>query len=136
MIQRIVAGERELYHELIRPYERAVYVTLLSMLKNEADAEDAAQEAILKAYRALKSFREEAKFSTWLLAIAMNEGRGRLRKQSAAHLESLDEEREGEEGSVTPAQLTDWREVPLEALERKELRIMGKVGFEELSLKL
>ena len=122
LIRRIVAGEKELFHELIRPYERMVYLTVLSIVKNEVDAEDAAQEAIINAYRHLDSFRAEAKFSTWLTMIAINEGRKRLRKAKSAVEDSLEERAEDKEGDYTPAALTDWREIPLEALERKELR--------------
>ncbi len=122
LIARILDGEKELFHELIRPYERMVYLTLFSILKNEADAEDGAQEAVINAYRHLASFRGEAKFSTWLTTIAINEGRKRLRKAKTAAEESIEEEAEGHEGDYTPAPLTDWREIPLEALERKEIR--------------
>jgi RNA polymerase sigma-70 factor (ECF subfamily) len=121
-IARILAGEKELFHELIRPYERMVYLTVLAIVKNEADAEDGAQEAVINAYRHLNSFRAEAKFSTWLTTIAINEGRKRLRKAKSAAEDSLEEKAEEKEGDYTPAPLTDWREIPLEALERKELR--------------
>ncbi|MGB7728309.1 MAG: sigma-70 family RNA polymerase sigma factor [Candidatus Acidiferrum sp.] len=122
IIARVVAGESELFHELIRPYERLVYVTIFAILKNETEAEDGAQEAMISAFRNLKSFRGEAKFSTWLVTIAMNEARKRLRKAKTAAEDSLDEQRDDGEGDFTPEVLTDWREVPLEALERKELR--------------
>ena len=122
LIARIVAGEKELFHELIRPYERMVYLTVFSIVKNEADAEDGVQEAVISAYRHLGSFRAEAKFSTWLTTIAINEGRKRLRKAKDAAEDSIDEPTDGQEGDYTPAPLTDWREIPLEALERKELR--------------
>ena len=122
LIARILGGEKELFHELIRPYERMVYLTLFSIVRNEADAEDGAQEAVISAYRHLASFRGEAKFSTWLTTIAINEGRKRLRKAKTAAEESIEEEAEGHEGDYTPAPLTDWREIPLEALERKEIR--------------
>ena len=122
LITRILAGETELFHELIRPYEKLVYVTIFAIVKNETEAEDAAQETIISAFRNLKSFRGEAKFSTWLVTIAMNEARKRLRKAKVAAEDSLDESVEESEGDYTPAVLTDWREVPLAALERKELR--------------
>jgi RNA polymerase sigma-70 factor (ECF subfamily) len=130
LIARIRAGEKELFHELIRPYERMVYLTLLAIVKNEADAEDAAQEAVISSYRYLSSFRGHAKFSTWLTTIAINEGRKRLRKAKTAAEESIEEE--GQEGDFTPAPLTDWREVPLEALERKELREALRAAVAEL----
>lgn len=122
LIARVIAGESELFHELIRPYEKLVYVTIYPILKNETEAEDAAQEAIISAYRNLKSFRGEAKFSTWLVTIAMNEAKKRLRKANVAAEDSLSVSAEEIEGDYTPAVLTDWREIPLEALERKELR--------------
>jgi len=132
LIARIVAGEKELFHELIRPYERMVYLTLFSIVKNETEAEDGAQEAVISAYRHLASFRGDAKFSTWLTTIAINEGRKRLRKAKGAAENSIEEEEEGHEGDYTPAPLTDWREIPLEALERKELREALRMAVAEL----
>src|SRR5882762_3777600 len=80
LIARIVAGDKELFHELIQPYERMLYLTLFAIVKNETDAEDGAQEAAISAYRHLASFRGDAKFSTWLTAIAINEGRSEERR--------------------------------------------------------
>jgi RNA polymerase sigma-70 factor (ECF subfamily) len=132
LIARILAGEKELFHELIRPYERMVYLSLLSIVKNETEAEDGAQEAVISAYRHLRSFRGHAKFSTWLTTIAINEGRKRLRKSKGRAEDSIDEQIEDLEGDYTPATLTDWREIPLEALERKELREALRVAVTDL----
>jgi RNA polymerase sigma-70 factor (ECF subfamily) len=130
LIARILSGEKDLFHDLIRPCERMVYLTVLGMMKDEAEAEDVTQEAMLKAYRALASFHAESKFSTWLVAIALNEGRRRLRIAGRAPVESLGEQGTEPEGDFTPALLTDWREIPLEALERKEVReaLVAAVG--------
>lgn len=132
LIARILAGEKEQFHELIRPFERMVYLTLISILKNETDAEDAAQETVVSAYRHLASFRGDAKFSTWLTTIAINEGRKRLRKAKGSAEESIEELGEDRDGDFTPAPLTDWREIPLEALERKELREALRSAVAEL----
>jgi len=132
LIARILAGDKELFHELIRPYERMVYLTLFSVVKNEAEAEDGAQETVISAYRHLESFRGDAKFSTWLTTIAINEGRKRLRKAKGRAEDSIDEQIEELESDYTPAPLTDWREIPLEALERKELREVLRVAVAEL----
>ena len=123
MIAAILAGDIQLYHQLIRPYERSVYMMALSYVKNEADAEDVAQEAFLKAFHHLASFRSESKFSTWLVGIALNEARSRLRREGILRMDSLDDTTE-DGGPVSPAILRDWREVPSEALERKEIRQM------------
>jgi RNA polymerase sigma-70 factor (ECF subfamily) len=121
MIASILAGDSQQFHQLIRPYERTVYVMALSMLRNETDAEDAVQEACLKAYRSLASFRADSKFGTWLISITLNVARNRLRRNRLMHMESLDIPPE-EDGHVSPALLRDWREVPLEILERAEVR--------------
>jgi RNA polymerase sigma-70 factor (ECF subfamily) len=122
LIRRILGGERELFHELVRPYEKSVYYATFSILQNQQDAEDAAQETVLKALKNLHSFRAESKFSTWLISIAVNEARARLRHDRVLKFESVDQSQTEEDGSFTPAVITDWREVPLQALERKELR--------------
>src|SRR5438477_3175333 len=132
LIARILAGEKELFHELVRAYERMVYVTLFSGGRKEAEGEGGAEEAIISAYRHLASFRGDAKFSTWLTTIAINEGRKRLRKTKGAAEDSIEEKEESHEGDYTPAPLTDWREIPLEALERKELREALRVAVTEL----
>jgi RNA polymerase sigma-70 factor, ECF subfamily len=121
IIASILAGNMHEFHDLIRPYERSVYIMALSLLHNEADAEDAAQETFLKAFRNLARFRGEAKFSTWLISIALNEARSRLRSQKNVKMESLDEAPDGP-GHVSPALLRDWREIPSETLERQEVR--------------
>jgi RNA polymerase sigma-70 factor, ECF subfamily len=123
MIAKVLAGDSQIFHELVRPYEHRVYVMALSFLHNEADAEDAAQEAFLKAFRNLSSFRGESKFGTWLVSIALNEARTRIRSRNLVKMESLDEPPD-EQGQTLPALLRDWREIPSEALERKETRLL------------
>ena len=132
IIARVLAGERNLFHDLIRPYERMVYLTAISILKDETEAEETAQEAMISAYRHLGSFRAEAKFSTWLVTITVNAARQKLRKARRATMESIDERLESAEGDFTPAFLTDWREVPLAALERGELRDAIRAAVAEL----
>jgi RNA polymerase sigma-70 factor, ECF subfamily len=132
LINRILTGEKDLFHELIRPYERMVYLTVFSIVRNETEAEDGAQEAVINAYRHLKSFRGDSKFSTWVVTIAINEGRKRLRKVKGSAEEAIDEQAEGQEGDYTPASLTDWREIPLAALERKELTATLRAAVAEL----
>jgi RNA polymerase sigma-70 factor (ECF subfamily) len=121
LIGRIQGGERELFYELIRPYERRVFVFAFTILRNEADAQDAVQDAFLKAFKYLAQFRHESRFSTWLIQVAINEARLRQRK---SHLEIMRpiEDQENEDGTYTPRDFADWREIPSEALEQKEIR--------------
>ena len=132
LIARILAGETNLFHDLIRPYERRIYVAALSILRDPVEAEDAVQETMLKAYRNLHTFRGEAKFSTWLTVIAQNEGRARLRVSTRHVMVSIDEDREEEDGHCHPFQLKDWREIPSEALERKDISALLQAAVLEL----
>ena len=121
LIRRIQSGEPEKFYELIRPLERRVYAAAFAILRNPGDAEDAAQEAMLKAFANLRQFRGEARFSTWLIQIAVNEARMRRRKDHADVIEPIGE-REDADGVYTPREFADWREIPSEALERREVR--------------
>ena len=122
LIERVLAGEQELFYNLIQPYERGVFLAAASILGNDADAEDVAQEAILKAYRHLGRFRHEAKFSTWLIQIAINDARMKLRKDRRHLYQSIDDGKENSDGEYIPTDFADWREIPSEALEQNELR--------------
>src|SRR5271163_5046860 len=121
LIRRVCGGNPEAFEELVRPYERLVYVTAISILRNQADAEEVAQEAVLKAYSKLSSFRAECKFSTWLVQITYNEARMRLRKDRRNLYESLDEHHEEPEGDYWPRDFADWRPIPSELLEENEV---------------
>lgn len=132
LIARVLAGEREFFHELVRPYEKSVYFAAYSLLQNEHDAEDVAQEAILKALKNLHTFRADSKFSTWLVSIALNEARGRLRHNRLIEFESVDALPDEDSGDFTPAVIADWREVPSDALERQELRELLRGAIEKL----
>jgi RNA polymerase sigma-70 factor, ECF subfamily len=123
LIARVQRGEKQLFYELVRPYERRVYAAAFAILRNESDAEDAAQEAMLKAFANIGSFRAESKFSTWLIQITVNEALMRRRRERTVVMEGLDERRNQEEESdYAPREFADWREIPSEALERKEIR--------------
>jgi len=122
IIARVQAGQADAFYELVRPYERAVFVAALGLVKNDADAEDVAQEAVLKAFRGIANFRGDAKFSTWLIQIAINEAKMKLRKDRRHLYESIEDGPTSEDGDYVPRDFADWREIPSEALERKEIR--------------
>jgi RNA polymerase sigma-70 factor (ECF subfamily) len=132
MIAAILAGESQRFHDLIRPYERSVYVMALSFVHDESDAEDVAQEAFLKAFRNLASFRGEAKFGTWLISITLNEARSRLRRKKLIKMEPLEASNDDDGSHVSPALLRDWKEIPSEALERSEMRSLLQKAVEGL----
>lgn len=81
LIDRILAGETNLYSELVDRYKRYVYAIALKVLLTRADAEEAAQDVFIKAYHGLKRFGRQSKFSTWLYRIAFNTAISHKRKQ-------------------------------------------------------
>jgi len=131
-ICRILAGEHQLFHDLIRPCERPIYFLLMSLLRNETEAEDAAQDTVIKVYLNLKSFRGDSQFRTWVLSIARNEGLGRLRKAGSRREDSLEADTDEQTGDYTPAILTSWREIPSQTLEREQLGVILRKAVEAL----
>ena len=135
LVRRACEGDKEAFYSLVRPCERAVYFAAMSILNNPADAEEVAQEAVLKALSNLTRFRGEAKFSTWLIQITINEARLRLRKDRRHLYESVDEHQTDKEGEYFPKDFADWREIPSEALQREELRAALKRAIATLPVK-
>ena len=87
----VASGDHEAFRGLMRRYDRLLYRTARSILKNEPDAEDALQNAYLLVYRGIGKFRGEAGLSTWLVRIVINEALGCLRKRSrSAHVVNLE----------------------------------------------
>jgi RNA polymerase sigma-70 factor (ECF subfamily) len=134
LIRRLCEGEHEVFYQLIRPYERRVYAAAFAVLRHEADAEEVAQEAFLKAFKHIRQFRGEARFSTWLLHITVNEARMRRRKNHAEVMEAIVDQ-QGEEGDYIPTDFADWREIPSETLERNEVRQMLGEALQSLAQK-
>jgi len=126
--RRIASGDDEAFRYLMRQHNQKLFRTARSILKDDAEAEDAVQEAYLLAYRAMSTFRNEAKLSTWLVRIVVNESIGRARKQKrSAEVIRLDGEG-AERGDEFPEQQGDNREDPVERPEmlaqRRELRTL------------
>lgn len=91
IVTRIVAGETSLFEILMRRHNQRVYRTVRAVLRSDEDVEDAMQQAYLNAYQHLRQFAGEAKFSTWLTRIAVNEALGRLRRRQPQPFEEQEE---------------------------------------------
>src|SRR5215469_12193686 len=131
LIQLVLSGRPEYFYKLVQPYERRVYRVAYGLLRNQADAEEVAQEAVLKALRKLSTFRGEARFSTWLLRIAMNEARMRLRTRRWDYASvPIDDD---ESSEYAPLLLANWKEVPSAVLERREVQEQIEKALAELS---
>ncbi len=114
------AGNRGQFHEVVSPYLHSIKLVAYSILQNKADMEEVVQETILKAFTRLHQLRDEENFKAWLLQIAANEARMRLRKDRRHLFESV--EQEINEKPFQPRQFVDWRNIPSRELERNELR--------------
>jgi RNA polymerase sigma-70 factor, ECF subfamily len=133
LIKSVCDGEREAFYELMRPYERMIYATAIGVLKNPADAEEVAQEAVMKAFSNLPRFRAESKFSTWLIQITYNEARMKVKKGRQHLFESIDEQQQNEKGDFWPKDYADWRPIPSEVLEQNEIRQAVQDAINSLS---
>lgn len=133
IIEKVLAGEKDLFHDLIRPYERGAYLLAYSILRNQDDAEEAVQQAMVKIFVHLAGLTERDRFKPWVLRIVENEARMCRRKRREHLYQSLDETPEAsEETPFYPKQYADWRELPSEAAERKEVRAAVAKALDEL----
>jgi RNA polymerase sigma-70 factor (ECF subfamily) len=100
LIQQSCAGSIDAFEQLILLYEKRVYTIAYKYMGNHEDANDMAQEALIKAYQSIGSFRGEAAFGTWLGKITANRCLDELRKRKKLQTTSLEDTLELEEGSV------------------------------------
>jgi RNA polymerase sigma-70 factor (ECF subfamily) len=120
LVERVRGGDDLAYDTLVRKYERQIFRIAQHITQNREDAEDAMQDAFLKAYEKLDQFQGNSKFYTWLVRIAVNESLMRLRKRRTGKMVSIDEDIATEEGSV-PRDLADWAPDPEQNYSQEEL---------------
>lgn len=105
LVSRTQIGEREAFSELVRRHQTAVYRVCYRILGNKEDAEDAAQEAFIRAYRKLDTFQGRSAFKTWMLRLAINVSLNeRGRRKGPPPKEMLPEPVPGPEGQVIEAE--------------------------------
>jgi len=118
-IRLSLEGDLQAFSDLVKPYRPLFYRKALSIVRNEADAEDVTQTALLKAFTKLSQFRLDSQFRTWVISIVINEALMCLRASRRSKQESLDDD-QGERPS--PIEVVDPRESQAHALDRKQLR--------------
>lgn len=79
-IQRVLDGDKDAFRYLVRNYQEMGYSIAISIVKNEIDAKDVVQNAFIRVFKSLRTFREDSKFSTWFYRIVVNESLKHLRK--------------------------------------------------------
>lgn len=130
LIERCRRGDMRAFAELIAPYESKVYALAFRMCGNHSDAADLAQEAFIRVYSALSSFRGEAAFSTWLYRIVTNVCLDELRRRSRTMLEFY--AGSGEEALRHRMVYYGEEQGPEEAYERKEIRLTIEEAIQAL----
>ena len=130
MIRRVQHGDVDAFGLLVTAYEKNVYNVALQMLGNREDAQDIAQEAFLKAYNSLSSFRGDSKFSSWLYRIVSNLCLDFKRRQGRRPSSSLTVE--DDDGENVQLDIADESQSPETLLERKLTREAVRRGLAEL----
>src|SRR5215212_2839001 len=92
IVERALTGDAEAFGELVRRWERRIFALAYGMLGREEDARDATQETFLAAFRNLRGFRGEAKVSSWLHRIAVNQCISRQRRSKVRSESALEDE--------------------------------------------
>jgi RNA polymerase sigma-70 factor (ECF subfamily) len=126
-------GEPAAFQELLTRHERRIFRLAQNLTQNREDAEEVMQDAFLRAFTHLEGFKGDARFSTWLTRIAINEALMKLRKRRPTV--SLDDERESENNSVV-RELEDWGPSPEQMYSQEELQRILSEAVGRLSLGL
>ena len=114
-------GDVAAFEELVKRYDRKLLRIAQSVTHNREDSQDVVQEAFLKAFQHLGEFREDSKFSTWLIRITLNQSLMKLRKQRRIKEVPLDDEFQAD-GQILPMEVADWAPNPEQRYRTAELR--------------
>jgi RNA polymerase sigma-70 factor (ECF subfamily) len=128
---RIAAGEHAAFEALMRRHNRALFRTARAILRDDAEAEDALQEAYLQAYRAIGTYRAEAKLSTWLARIVANEALMRVRKR-ARRAEIVPMQAGVSETEINEIPDDNMNETPERSAQRTEMRRLLEAQIDAL----
>ncbi len=142
-IEKIIAGDKQSYAHLVARYKDMVFTIALRMVRHREEAEEVAQDAFVKAYRSLKNYKGEAKFSTWLYRIAYNTCLDRIKKQKRLiPSEKIDDINEGNLTGIQDAlsymEAQERKQMIQDALDKlqdEQRVIITLFYFEELSVK-
>lgn len=134
LVAQAQTGDAAAFTALVKQYDRHLYRLALNITRNPEDAKDVLQESLLKAYVNLGRFEGKSRFYTWLVRIAMNEALMKLRKTRGDKEVSLDEGREGDDGSFMPTEIEDWGENPEARYSQTELQQILGSAIDALTL--
>jgi len=125
-------GDISAFEQLVARYDGKLLRIAQNVTHNREDSEDAVQEAFLKAFEHLNSFREDAQFSTWLIRITLNQALSKLRKRRIVKEVSLDDDFDAEDVTL-PREVADWAPNPEELYRASELRSILIASLKQIS---
>src|SRR5204863_2990488 len=131
LARRVALGEHAAFEALMRRHNRALFRTARAILRDDAEAEDALQEAYLQAYRAIGTYRAEAKLSTWLARIVANEALMRVRKR-ARRAEIVPMQAGVTETEINEIPDDNMNETPERSAQRTEMRRLLEAQIDAL----
>ena len=132
IVERALTGDAEAFGELVRRWERRIFALTYGMLGREEDARDATQETFLAAFRNLRGFRGEAKVSSWLHRIAVNQCISRQRRAKVRSESALDDEQDHDAGSFAAS----ISESPVRVVEGRQETLAVRRAINSLPLEL
>ena len=132
LVERAVASDADAFGEIVRRWERKIFALCFGMLGREDDARDACQEAFIAAYRNLSRFRGEARVSSWLHRIAVNQCLTTKRRQKTRAEDFLDDE----DGSEERVFVAAAHHSPARTAEKSELRTVVRQAVKALPTEL
>src|ERR1700687_5263437 len=124
-------GDVAAFEQLVKRYDRRLFRIARHVTHNREDAEDAVQEAFFKAFQKLGEFREDSKFSTWLIRITLNQSLMKLRKQRTIKEVPLEKDFQAD-GEMLPMEVADWSPNPEQLYRASELRNILIKAIQEL----
>jgi RNA polymerase sigma-70 factor (ECF subfamily) len=133
LVAQAQGGSLEAFEELVRRHTQLIYRTLMAILGNPTDSQDAMQDTLLNAFKHIRGFQGRAKFSTWLVSIARNTALVRLRGRR--NVESLDQSDYEEDGDFRPRQVRAWQDDPEQSHSKSEIRQLVERGLLQLPAK-
>lgn len=142
LIAKILKGDDSAFAKLVNHYKDYVYSITISLLKNPAEADEAAQDTFIKVYKSLSGYKEESKFSSWLYSVAYRTGLDYIRKRkktvelnTAMQSGELNIGETTAEKNIENQDLAKWLKLVMDQLPPSEASLLRLFYFDEMSIK-
>jgi len=135
LVHRAQKGDYAAFEALVAKYERRVFGLAQRILGRRHDAEEVVQQTFLSLIEHLGTFREQARFSTWLLRVATNHALALMRRENVRRTATLSEDRSDDGDLPRPQYIAEWKETPEDIATRSETRRLLDEALAEIDEK-